>query len=148
MEKQGCWRAGSQNGQASTRHAIHHAIACFSPSRVHRATGQFILSDPRTDKLFIYHPLLFTPTKYTTGLCLLVRHQALYVPIATINRHLAPHPVNNLCSIHSSPTRVCLMFPARSSSSHGVSRSRSLKSGLLDTFVHWRAMSSDGWSRG
>jgi hypothetical protein len=33
-------------------------------------SDQFILHDPRTAELLNNRPLLFTPTKYTTGLCL------------------------------------------------------------------------------
>jgi hypothetical protein len=64
-------RAGTLNGQVRdlTRFAIHHVIACFSPSRVHRASDQFIVRDPRTDELLNNRPLR-SITKYTTGLCL------------------------------------------------------------------------------
>jgi hypothetical protein len=64
-------------------------------------------------------------------------YQALFVPIVTMDRNLASHPVNPPRSIQSLPTRVRLMFPAHSSSSHGVSGSS--KSGLLDTFADWRS---------
>jgi hypothetical protein len=43
----------------------------------------------------------------------LVCHQAIYVPIATLDRHLAPHLAGPLRSIRSLPTRVRWMFLAR-----------------------------------
>jgi hypothetical protein len=64
--------AGTRNGQVCDLawYAIHHAIVCFSLSRVYRPSDQFILRDPCTDELLNNCPLPFSPTEYTTGLCL------------------------------------------------------------------------------
>jgi hypothetical protein len=52
-----------------------------APAHPHRPSDQFILHDPRTAELLNNRPLLLTPTKYTTGLCL--PHLFLWQPLPT-----------------------------------------------------------------
>ena len=45
-----------------------HCYPVRSPIHSTTCSDQFVLRDPRTDELLSNHPLLFSPTKYTTGL--------------------------------------------------------------------------------